>query len=97
MNAVLPGIYTFSCHACRHVIGGPLRNFGAHPISYRLWTWVSRINGNHGLWAQVSLFSVALADLYVDLLSRYVYLFSRGVITDIRFSWPLRRDAALGR
>lgn len=78
VNALLLGLYTFSCHSCRHVIGGRLRNFSANPIRYRLWTMVSRINGNHGLWAQVSLFSVALADLYVFLLSR-------GVLTDIRF------------
>ena len=42
-NAVLLGLYTFSCHSCRHVIGGRLRNFSANPIRYRVWTMVSRI------------------------------------------------------
>lgn len=78
VNAVLLGIYTFSCHSCRHVIGGKLRNFGPHPIRYRLWNGVSQLNGNHGFWAQVSLFSVAFADFYV-------YLLAKGVIADITF------------
>lgn len=78
VNAVLLGLYTYGCHSCRHVIGGRLRNFGTNPVRYRLWTGVSRLNMNHGLWAQVSLFSVAFADLYV-------YLVSRGVISDITF------------
>lgn len=78
VNAILLGIYTYSCHSCRHVFGGRLRSFSRHPIRYRMWTWISNRNANHGLWAQVSLFSVALADLYV-------YLVATGVISDLRF------------
>jgi hypothetical protein len=70
--------YTFSCHSCRHLIGGRLRNFGKHPIRYRMWSTVSRWNAYHPLFAWLSLFSVALADLYV-------YLLSTGAIQDPRF------------
>ena len=43
-----------------------------------MWTWVSRQNTKHALYAWLSLFSVAIADAYVLLLST-------GTITDLRF------------
>ena len=78
VNVVLIWLYTLSCHSCRHLIGGRLRNFSKHPVRYRLWTAVSRLNRDHPKYAWLSLFSVALADLYV-------YLLSTGAITDVRF------------
>ncbi|MDP9444442.1 MAG: hypothetical protein M3P83_08895 [Actinomycetota bacterium] len=78
VNAVLIWLYTLSCHSCRHLIGGRLRNFSKHPVRYRLWTWVSALNGRHPTWAWLSLFSVAFADFYV-------YLLSTGTISDLRF------------
>ena len=71
-------LYTLSCHSCRHAVGGRLRHFSKHPVRYKLWTWVSKQNANHALYAWLSLFSVAFADLYVVLLST-------GTITDVRF------------
>jgi hypothetical protein len=70
--------YTLSCHSCRHLIGGRLRHFSKHPVRYRLWTAVSRLNPHHPKFAWLSLFSVALADFYV-------YLLATGAFTDPRF------------
>jgi hypothetical protein len=77
-NVVLIWLYTLSCHSCRHVMGGRLRHFSKHPVRYKAWTFVSRLNANHAAYAWLSLFSVAIADAYVLLLST-------GTITDLRF------------
>ena len=52
VNVVLIWLYTLSCHSCRHIVGGRLRHFSKHPVRYRLWTWVSKLNASH---AQVRL------------------------------------------
>ncbi len=78
VNVFLLWAYTLSCHSCRHLIGGRLRHFSKHPVRYRLWTWVTRINPHHPKFAWLSLFSVAFADLYV-------YLLATGTISDPRF------------
>jgi hypothetical protein len=78
VNIVFIWLYTLSCHSCRHVVGGRLRHFSRHPVRYRLWTVVSRLNTRHAFYAWVSLFSVAIADFYV-------YLLATGTITDPRF------------
>ncbi|CAN5128841.1 hypothetical protein BH18ACT9_BH18ACT9_07660 [soil metagenome] len=77
-NIVLIWGYTLGCHSCRHAVGGRLRHFSKHPLRYRAWTAVSKLNAQHATWAWASLFSVALADLYV-------YLLATGSITDLRF------------
>jgi hypothetical protein len=77
-NIVLIWLYTLSCHSCRHIVGGRLRHFSKHPVRYRLWTWVSVLNRNHAQYAWLSLFSVAIADVYVMLLAN-------GTISDPRF------------
>jgi hypothetical protein len=77
-NIVLIWGYTLGCHSCRHTVGGRLRHFSQHPVRYRAWTLVSRLNAQHARYAWLSLFSVAIADLYV-------YLLATGTITDVRF------------
>jgi hypothetical protein len=72
-NVVLLGAYTFSCHSCRHITGGRLRHFSKHPVRYKLWTWVSKLNEHHGKFAWYSLFSVVAVDLYVWLLAANVF------------------------
>jgi hypothetical protein len=69
INAALLWLYTASCHSCRHIMGGRLKHFSKHPIRYRAWGFVSKLNARHMQLAWVSLFSVALADLYVLLVS----------------------------
>nr|WSX77032.1 hypothetical protein OH826_26255 [Streptomyces sp. NBC_00899] len=78
LNIALIWAYTLSCHSCRHIIGGKLRHFSAHPVRYRLWGWVGALNGRHMLLAWSSLISVGVADLYV-------YLVASGVFDDPRF------------
>jgi hypothetical protein len=77
-NVVLIWLYTLSCHSCRHAVGGRLRHFSKHPVRYQLWTWVSKLNAHHAKYAWLSLFSVAIADLYIMLLAN-------GTISETRF------------
>lgn len=78
INVVMLWLYSLSCHACRHVVGGRLRHFSRHPVRYRLWTFVSRINPRHGTFAMISLTTVILTDAYVMAVSA-------GWIPDLRF------------
>jgi len=61
-------------------VGGKLDCFSCVTmgrVRYSAWSWVTALNENHMLWAWLSLFSVALTDLYIRLVSS-------GVIRDIR-------------
>ncbi len=68
-NATLLWLYSLSCHSCRHIVGGRLNHFSRHPVRYKLWGWVSVLNGRHMQLAWVSLIGVALTDLYVRMLA----------------------------
>ena len=78
VNVVLIWSYTISCHSCRHITGGRLKNFSRHPLRYKFWTFVSKLNARHMLLAWLSLFSVMAADFYVRLVAS-------GVFDDPRF------------
>ena len=67
VNASLLSLYSFSCHSCRHLCGGRLDVLSRAPARYKAWKIVSALNERHMLYAWLSLFSVALADLYVRL------------------------------
>jgi hypothetical protein len=69
LNAILLWGYSASCHSCRHIIGGRLRHFSKHPIRFRMWGVVSKLNQRHMQLAWASLIVVALADLYVRLVA----------------------------
>lgn len=80
IDALLLTLYTFSCHALRHLVGGNLDCFscrGRASSRYRLWRWVSALNRRHGLYAWVSMFWVWGTDLFVRLLIN-------GTIHDVR-------------
>lgn len=77
-NVVLIWAYTISCHSCRHIVGGRLKSFSKHPVRYRMWTFVSRLNSRHMQLAWWSMYSVMLADLYVRLVAK-------DIIPDIQF------------
>lgn len=80
VNVVLLGCYTLSCHSLRHLVGGKLDCFScavAGGPRYKAWRGVSILNERHMLFAWMSLFSVALTDLYIMLVARQV-------ITDLR-------------
>ena len=69
VNVIMLGLYTMSCHACRHVVGGRLRHFSKHPIRYRYWTLASKLNTRHGQFAMISLFTVIATDAYIMSVS----------------------------
>jgi hypothetical protein len=77
VNALLLSLYTFSCHSCRYLLGGYLDSFHGKPVRKWLWRVTNWLNPRHPQFAWVSLFGVALSDLYVRLLSM-------GVIADPR-------------
>jgi hypothetical protein len=69
INVVLLWAYTLSCHSCRHIVGGKLRNFSAHPLRYRAWNVVSKLNAKHMQLAWTTLATLALTDGYIALVS----------------------------
>lgn len=69
VNVVMLALYSLSCHACRHAVGGRINHFSKHPVRYKLWTWVSKLNPRHGTFAMTSLFTVILTDAYIMILS----------------------------
>ena len=68
-NAAFLWLYSLSCHACRHFCGGQVRSFAKHPTRYKMWKFVTPLNGKHMVFAWISLFGVALADFYVRLVA----------------------------
>jgi hypothetical protein len=64
-NVVLLWAYTASCHSCRHIMGGRLKHFSAHPMRYRAWTFISKLNTRHKELAWITLGSLALTDIYI--------------------------------
>ena len=77
INVVLIWAYTLGCHSCRSITGGRLNHFSKHPIRYRIWTLVSKLNTRHGLYAFASMFSIVIADAYV-------WMVASGAISDLR-------------
>jgi hypothetical protein len=76
-NVTLLSGYTLGCHSLRHLSGGGRDEISRSPLCQYAYGCSSRLNRRHMLWAWMSLFSVALSDLYVRLLSM-------GVIRDPR-------------
>lgn len=71
-NVTLLGLYTFSCHSLRHLVGGSVDCFSCVAMGqarHKLWSGVSTLNRNHMLWAWTSLFMVAFADFYVWMVA----------------------------
>lgn len=77
VNVILLWGYTLSCHSCRHAVGGRLKHFSKHPVRYRLWTWVTKLNTRHMEFAWLTLGTLILTDAYVALLAA-------GVLSDLR-------------
>lgn len=78
VNLVMLWLYSLSCHACRHAVGGRINNFSKHPLRYRMWTGVSRLNPLHGNFAMASLVTVITTDAYIMAVSA-------GWFSDLRF------------
>ena len=69
VNVVLLWAYTLSCHSCRHIVGGRLRSFSRHPMRYKAWTFVSKLNAKHMQLAWTTLGTLMLTDLYIALVA----------------------------
>jgi len=77
-NVVLLWLYTLSCHSCRHIVGGKLRSFSRHPMRYRAWVFVGKLNAKHMQLAWTTLASLMITDGYVALVAS-------GTFSDLRF------------
>ena len=69
VNVVMLWTYTASCHSCRHLMGGRLKHFSAHPVRYKAWTYVSKINTRHMQLAWTTLGTLMLTDGYIALVA----------------------------
>jgi len=78
VNVILLWGYTLSCHSCRHITGGRLKNFSKHPVRYWTWTQISKLNAKHMQLAWTTLGTLMLTDLYIMLVAS-------GAISDLRF------------
>jgi hypothetical protein len=78
VNVVLLWAYTISCHSCRHIVGGKLRSFSRHPLRYKAWQFISKLNAKHMQLAWTTLGTLVLTDGYIALVSA-------GVFSDPRF------------
>jgi len=78
-NVLLLSGYTFGCHSFRHLVGGGLDSYstGLGNVRHGLWKVVSILNERHMTFAWLSLFSVALTDLYIRMVAT-------GCVTDVR-------------
>lgn len=79
--------YVFGCHALRHLVGGGKRKLhgcascgGCSKGRYFMWKKVTFFNVFHNFWFWISLFSIALADLYVRLLALGVLEFDPHIV-----------------
>jgi len=68
VNVICLLLYTFGCHAFRHLVGGSQDCFSCHATRFQLWKRVTVLNVNHETWAWVSMFTVWGTDLYIRLL-----------------------------
>jgi len=69
VNVIMLWAYTASCHSCRHIAGGRLKHFSQHPLRYRFWTFVSKLNARHMMLAWITLGTLALTDFYIMALA----------------------------
>jgi len=69
VNVVMLWAYTLSCHSCRHIACGRLKHFSRHPVRYRFWTFVSKLNTRHMQLAWITLATLAITDFYIMAVS----------------------------
>ncbi len=77
LNVVCLSGYTLGCHSLRHMLGGFRDQFSSKRGFRTPYACVSCLNRVHNRWAWVSLFTVAISDLYIRLCAT-------GVLTDFR-------------
>jgi len=73
VNTTLLAGYTFGCHSLRHLAGGGRDEISTSSLCSATYACASGFNRRHMLFAWLSLFAVAFADLYVRLCSMGVW------------------------
>ncbi len=73
INLVLLTGYTLGCHSLRHLVGGRLDQISKSPAREKTYQCVGCLNRRHMLFAWLSLFFVAFADLYVRLCAMGIW------------------------
>lgn len=69
LNTIFLGLYTFSCHSLRHLIGGYVNQFSKRPVQAKAWGCVSCLNRQHPVYAWISLLWVMFSDVYVRMVA----------------------------
>lgn len=69
INPLLIMGYTFGCHSLRHFAGGRCDSFASKcgDAKHKAWSFVTKLNDHHDLWAMSSLVWVGFTDLYIRL------------------------------
>ena len=67
VNLVLLSCYTLGCHSFRHLVGGFRDEISKAPMCEKAYQCSSKLNARHMLFAWMSLFMVAFADVYVRM------------------------------
>jgi len=73
VNVILLGGYTLGCHSLRHLVGGYLDQLSRAPVRKKTYDCVSCLNRGHMRWAWLSLFWVALSDVYIRMLAMGIW------------------------
>lgn len=78
LNVIFLSLYTFGCHAWRHIIGGRKDCFTCEvgqkeTIAHKGWAKVTKLNEHHQFWAWVSMVWVGFTDFYVRMVSMGVW------------------------
>ncbi len=76
VNIILLTIYTMSCHSLRHLAGGKLDCFSCATFGkprHGAWSFLTRLNERHMLFAWMSLISVGFADFYIRMVACGVF------------------------
>ena len=73
LNVCLLTSYTMGCHSLRHLIGGLMDEISKSPRRFKAYKCVTCFNKRHMMWAWLSLFGVAFADIYVRLCSMGIW------------------------
>ncbi len=71
VNVILLTVYTLTCHSLRYLLGGRIDAFSRVRFGsawHRVVIVLNQLNPLHGVFAWVSMFSVALTDVYIRLL-----------------------------
>ena len=77
VNVILLSSYSLGCHSIRHVVGGRKDEVSKSAVREACYNCSTAFNYKHQLFAWMSLFSVALTDVYIRLCAM-------GVIHDVR-------------